>query len=125
MKKTIGKSLQAARKAAGYKSARSFAEHMQYNVGTYTNWEQGKQMFSLEQACEMADALNCTLDELGGRARALEETYALTDDEKKLVDVYRSSSPVAQVAILSTVEAIAASIGEGVGTYTYEKVVGA
>lgn len=63
----IGKSLQGRRKAAGYKSAAAFAEAMGFNVGTYTSWEQGVRPFDFRSAWVMADALGCTLDELGGR----------------------------------------------------------
>ena len=65
--KEIGKSLQEARKAAGFKSAKAFAEHLGINVYTYTYYEQGRSSFTYEQAWEFADALNCTLDALGGR----------------------------------------------------------
>ena len=86
-KKEIGKSLQGVRKSAGFKSARSFAEHMGFNIGTYTNWEQGKQLFSFEQAWEMADELDCTLDELGGRV----VPHAVDDPhEAELVERYRT-----------------------------------
>ena len=59
--------LQAIRKQAGYKSAKAFADHIGMPVGTYTDYEQGRRMFTLEKAWEFADALDCTLDELAGR----------------------------------------------------------
>lgn len=59
--------LQAMRKRAGYKSAKAFADHIGMPVGTYTDYEQGRRMFTLERAWEFADALDCTLDELAGR----------------------------------------------------------
>lgn len=59
--------LQAMRKRAGYKSAKAFADHIGVPVGTYTDYEQGRRMFTLERAWEFADALDCTLDELAGR----------------------------------------------------------
>lgn len=72
----IGKSLQGKRKAAGYKSAAAFAEAMGFNVGTYTSWEQGARPFDFRSAWLMADALGCTLDELGGRESARRHEYA-------------------------------------------------
>lgn len=66
-KKDIGKNLQKLRKAAGYSSARSYAEHMGYNPNTYTQYEQGLISISYEKAWEIADDLNCTMDEIGGR----------------------------------------------------------
>lgn len=59
--------LQAARKRAGYSSARVFAETHGYNVNTYTKWEQGLNALSLDVACSLADALGCTVDEIAGR----------------------------------------------------------
>lgn len=65
--KRVGAILKDKRKQAGYKSARAFAEHMGYNVYTYTGWEQGRHGFTLEQAFDMALELGCTVDELCGR----------------------------------------------------------
>lgn len=59
--------LQAMRKQAGYKSAKAFADYIGMPVGTYTDYEQGRRMFTLERAWAFADALDCTLDELAGR----------------------------------------------------------
>ena len=61
--------LQEIRKARGFKSAKSFAEHIGMSVGTYTQYEQGQIGLSLEKAWEFADILDCTLDELAGRKR--------------------------------------------------------
>lgn len=74
-KKLIGKNLQNMRKLAGFKSARAFAEHMGIPVTKYTEYEQGRHSFTYEQAWEFADALGCTLDEIGGR-KAPERLYA-------------------------------------------------
>ena len=94
--------LQAMRKAAGFTSARAFAEHFGISVNTYTGYEQGKPM-SLEVAWELADALDCSLDDLAGRKRprkafsdqrqeALNGHYeSLNDDSKTaLVDFAKS-----------------------------------
>lgn len=37
---------------------------------TYSTWENGTVKISLERACDVADVLRCTLDELAGRSRA-------------------------------------------------------
>ena len=65
--KAIGTHLQAARKAAGFKSAKAFADHIGLSKDTYTGYEQGRISLSYERAWEFADALDCTLDALGGR----------------------------------------------------------
>ena len=59
--------LQNIRKNAGFRSARAFSEHIGMPVATYTDYEQGRRSFTLEKACEFADELHCTLDELAGR----------------------------------------------------------
>lgn len=93
-KKQVGKNLQRTRKAAGFKSARAFAEHLGIPVSKYTQYEQGKHGFTFEQAWQFADALGCTLDELGGRAvpeccysdprqEALNGHYESLNDESK------------------------------------------
>ena len=66
-RKTVAKQLQTVRRQAGFKSARAFAEHIGMNVNTYTDFEQGTRTLSYERAWMLADALNCTMDELGGR----------------------------------------------------------
>ena len=67
--------LQYIRKAAGYTSAKSFAESIGMSVGTYTQYEQGQRNMSLEVAWELADALDCTLDELAGRKRPNKDQF--------------------------------------------------
>lgn len=59
--------LQLLRKKAGYKSAKAYAEHMGISPGTYTDYEQGRIVMSIEKAWELADDLSCSLDELAGR----------------------------------------------------------
>lgn len=59
--------LQKMRKAAGWKSARAFAEHIGMPVDTYTQYEQGKRTMNIEVAWDLADELNCTIDQIAGR----------------------------------------------------------
>lgn len=59
--------LQEFRKAAGYKSAAAFADHIGMNPRTYTNYEQGKRGMDVEVIWRFADAFNCSIDELLGR----------------------------------------------------------
>ena len=66
-RKQIGKHLQMMRKRAGFKSARAFAESIGIEPTAYFEYEQGRSSFSFERAWQFADALGCTLDELGGR----------------------------------------------------------
>ena len=89
-RKSIGKSLQKKRKEAGFKSARAFSEYMNIPVSKYTPYEQGQRGFSYEQAWEFADALGCTMDELGGREWPQPAVADMPPDEQELVDCYRS-----------------------------------
>ncbi|MDY5809524.1 MAG: helix-turn-helix transcriptional regulator [Coriobacteriales bacterium] len=59
--------LQKMRKAAGWKSARAFAEHIGMPVDTYTQYEQGKRTMNIEVAWDLADELGCTIDQIAGR----------------------------------------------------------
>lgn len=92
--KKIGKHLQVMRKEAGFKSAKAFAEHMGMSVSAYTEYEQGRRSFSYETAWDIADALDCTLDALGGRTppardyddhrqQVLNHAYGMLDDRSK------------------------------------------
>lgn len=58
--------MQKARKDAGFKSARSFAESVGLEPTTYTAYEQGARAFNIEQAWEFAEALGVGIDELVG-----------------------------------------------------------
>lgn len=105
-RKLIGKNLQSIRKAAGFRSAAAFAEFMGYNLDTYTCYEQGKSMFSYEQAWDMADALGVTLDALGGREFPSEPSPA-SPDERALVDSYRRMDDGDKPGFMSTARALA------------------
>lgn len=61
--------LQECRKAAGYKSAKEFAEHMGMSVRTYTNYEQEVNELTLGMAWRFADELGCTIEDISGRSR--------------------------------------------------------
>lgn len=80
--------LQAIRKTRGYKSAREFAEHFGLNVSTYTDYEQGRRTFTLDKAWELADMLDCSLDELAGRKRPRKE---FSDPEQEALNSYYES----------------------------------
>ena len=106
-KKMIGKSLQAARKAAGFKSAKAFAEHMEIETSRYTEYEQGRVSFSYETAWQMADALQCSMDELGGREWPPGGMPELSPDEIGLVDSYRRMDEGDRPAFMTTARGLA------------------
>ena len=59
--------LQECRKAAGYKSAREFAEAIGMPVRTYTNYEQEERDLTLGLAMQFAEAMGCSIDQIAGR----------------------------------------------------------
>ena len=59
--------IQNLRINAGFKSAREFAETSGIKLSTYTNYEKDSSRIPLENAVKIANALNCTLDDLAGR----------------------------------------------------------
>ncbi|MFQ6859316.1 MAG: helix-turn-helix transcriptional regulator [Collinsella sp.] len=67
--------LMRLRKQAGFKSRDDFANALGVNPLTYKGWETGRTRLKLEDACDIADLLRCTLDELAGRDFR-PETYA-------------------------------------------------
>lgn len=71
--------LKDLRKAAGYKSAREFAEAVGINPSTYANYEHGSREPGLEQAASIARALGCSIDDIVGSEAGLDgdEEYVL------------------------------------------------
>ena len=106
LRKAVGKNLQRLRKAAGFSSAVAFAEKVGINKNTYTQYEQGISGLSYERAWELADALECSLDELGGREWPGEQ-QALSAEEQQLVSDYRRIDESDQPALLTTASTMA------------------
>ncbi len=88
--------LMRLRKEAGYKSRKALADALgdDYSERRIKSWEDGVRMLSLKQACDIADLLHCTLDELAGRdfqpvsysdprQQALNHSYSLLDEKSK------------------------------------------
>ncbi|MBR2681633.1 MAG: helix-turn-helix transcriptional regulator [Atopobiaceae bacterium] len=106
--------LQEMRKAAGYKSAREFAEHMGMSVSTYTGYEQGRIKLSLATAWLLADELGCTIDKLAGREVASESPVAspLTESEVRIVSAYRLATPQGRAAIEAVAQSQEGMVGQ-------------
>lgn len=86
--------LMRLRKKAGYKNRDDFAAALGVNPLTYKGWETGRTRLKLDDACDIADLLDCTLDELAGRdfqpaaysdprQQALNHSYSLLDEKSK------------------------------------------
>lgn len=68
--------LKVMRRVAGFKSARAFAEHIGMSPNTYTAYEQGRITLTADKLWELADALDCTTDDILGRVVPNAPTYA-------------------------------------------------
>ena len=84
--------LASLRKAAGYKSRKSFGEAIGIAERQVKSWETYETRLTLEEACKLADFLDVSLDELAGRwdyvgrcaderQRSLDDAYRSLDDE--------------------------------------------
>jgi XRE family transcriptional regulator, regulator of sulfur utilization len=62
----MGERLQRLRQAKGL-SQSQLARAAGVPAGTLKNWEQGRRTMLIDAAMKVADALECTLDELVGR----------------------------------------------------------
>ena len=78
------------------------ADRMGVSQSTVSDWENGKTIFNLEQACQLADILHCTLDELAGRKTSIEPQIA------KIADEWRSMNSIGQEALEKAAQAFAA-----------------
>lgn len=87
LRKHIGRHLRAARKAAGYKSAKAFAEKMGIAPTAYTEYEQGRNMFTIEQGWEFAEVLGVDIDALVGH----EVPHSFTDPNQAALNAYYES----------------------------------
>lgn len=106
--------LQQMRKRAGFKSAKAFADSIGINSYTYTNYEQGKASFTLVQAWEFADALQCSLDELAGRQWPPVGSQAAPDPgEAALVSSYRELSEEGREVAVNVVDGMRSSYPAG------------
>jgi transcriptional regulator with XRE-family HTH domain len=65
--KEMGNHLKALRRAKGYRSPTALAKVIGISNGTYKNYELGMTNMPVLTASRIADALDCSIDELVGR----------------------------------------------------------
>lgn len=107
--KRFGSCLKAARRAAGYRSAKAFATEHGINVGTYTAHEQGQRNMTLEQAWQYADMLGCSLDAIAGVEPAPRED----PEESRLVGYYAACDVESRELISLTAQRLAGARSGG------------
>lgn len=85
--------LKKLRKAAGFKTQKEFADYIGVKERRYAGWERQETELTLEDACNLCNALGCTLNDLAGwpaetvdhplddrRLQAMEADYLSMDD---------------------------------------------
>jgi len=99
--------LKQLRKKAGWSNANDFAKSIGMSAKTYRNYEQGVRNMGLDVACEICNALGCSINDLVSIEYAIVELpeETLSDDERKLVEYYRRLDDDTKESILRTVEA--------------------
>ena len=61
-KRQVGQRLRAVRVAAGYKTAREFAQRIDVGESAYTNWERGERLIEPEDLRKVRDLTGVTSD---------------------------------------------------------------
>lgn len=101
--------LKRLRKKAGYKSQAEMAKALNIPERRYASWERQEVGLNLEQACMVADVLECTLDELAGR----EPPTGWTDEfQAELNRFYEECTPDRRAGILQVARDGALASGE-------------
>lgn len=72
----------------------------------YRKWESGTNGVPLDFALTICDVLHCTLDELSGHA-----PMVLSDDERRLLDLYRSCNDKGREYLMQVAEVTAGIFG--------------
>lgn len=105
--------LKRLRKAAGFKSRKAFADALgdNYSERQIKSWESNDRMLSLQQACDCADLLDCSLDELAGRDFSPPEFADPWQEE--LNRCYDASTPDRKRRIVDTARDAALASGDG------------
>lgn len=111
--------LKAAREHAGM-TQQQVAEAVGASLYSVRKWEQGRNEPDASMLCALADLYGCTTDTLLGTrfadlgsigiaAHATAQGDRLSDDEERLVEIFRSASPSARVSILAAAQGIASA----------------
>lgn len=84
--------LKRLRREKGYQTQQSFADAFGVPKRQVTAWESGERKLSLERACDVADFLGCSLDDLAGRdfRQNSDKPSTLPLEEAKLIMNWRS-----------------------------------
>lgn len=95
--------LKKLRKRAGYKSQAEMAKALDIPERRYASWERQEVGLNLEQACMVADVLECTLDELAGREPPADWTE---ERQRRMNEAYLAMTDVGRDSAAASVTAI-------------------
>lgn len=87
--------LKELRKSAGFKTQKAFADHLGIKERKYATWERGEVSLTLEDACILAAALNCTPNDICGWYDSHPREHdasGLSSEENEIVSCYRQST---------------------------------
>ncbi len=109
--------LKQLRKAAGWSNADAFAKSIGIPPKTYRNYEQGVRMMGMDVACEICNALGCSVNDLVADdikpARPPAHQMELSNKERRLVELYREMDAQFRAMLLKSAEAyVGASVKE-------------
>lgn len=86
------------------------AERLGIKTSRYGTWERGERMMSLEQACQVAEVLGCTLEELVGRSSAIPQRPTASDPSlSELNDCWEAASDSGRGTMLDVARAMRAT----------------
>ena len=81
--------LRELRELRGY-TVKDMCRILNVSDSRYRKWESGTNEIPLDFSLACCDALRCSLDDLAGRSSVVEYNASkLSDDEQRLVDLYR------------------------------------
>lgn len=103
--------LKSLRKVAGIKTQKEMADRLGVPERRYASWEREEVGINLEQACMIADELECTLDELAGREWDSTEFYS-DAFQAELNRCYLACTPDRKAGILQAARDGALASGE-------------
>lgn len=87
-------------------SVATMIERLGVKDSRYRKWESQAAAMPLEYAIRCCSILHCTLDELSGRTQ-----IALSDDERRLLDLYRSCTPQGREYLLGVAQVTSGLFG--------------
>lgn len=103
--------LKKLRKQKGFRSVKAFSEACGIPEGTLYSYELELRDMSLKNACIIADALNCSLDELAGRDISKLKPM-LQRDEQELLGNFRQLDDDSKASIIQLANSLPKSIAK-------------